>query len=724
MKRTGPIISGLAIALALFCQTALAQTTEFTYQGRLLSGGLPASGNHDFQFSLYDALTGGNQVGATVTLTDVMVDNGVFSVRIDFGNQFPGANRFLEIGVKESGAASFAVLAPRQSISSAPYSIKSLNSANATNATNAANLGGVKSDQFVVTGDSRLSDARVPLPGSASYIQNSTAQQASSSFNISGNGTTGGTLSGNVVRATTSFDILGNPILWNPGVGNTFAGIHAGTNTTGQNNSLLGFNAGGNNTIGNGNSFVGVNAGFSNTTGGGNSFLGTNAGFASTTGGGNSFFGTNAGDSNTTGSNNTLVGSASDLGSNGLTYASAIGANAIATSSDTIVLGKTAGTYSGISRPADAVLVPGNLILNGGLLTNNAASIGTTLTVSTDIAAGGALHVFGPGTVAGTLAVGGSMTTGGNVTTGGNLSANGSVAISKSLNVGTDISASGALQVNGPASMRQNLVVLNDLSTGGNLTSGGNIGVGPATPAARLTVSGTGGFTTPGSARFDLINTTNSPVGFSQLVTGNAVWQLLTTNSGDPKVSVSGQGLVGIGGPPRLDSRLFVNGSTYVDGQISVTSLGSGGTTSLCWNGLLISTCSSSIRYKSNINSFNSGLNLIKRLHPITFNWKSNNASDLGLVAEDVAAVEPLLVTHNSTGEIEGVKYDRVGVVLVNAVQEQQLQIESQQKQIDEQKEMIKRQQSELVVLKLLVCSQNPAADLCRAKNQHPEAPK
>jgi hypothetical protein len=44
---------------------------------------------------------------------------------------------------------------------------------------------------------------------------------------------------------------------------------------------------------------------------------------------------------------------------------------------------------------------------------------------------------------------------------------------------------------------------------------------------------------------------------------------------------------------------------------------------------------------------------------------------DLGLVAEEVAKIEPLLVTHNADGEVEGVKYDRLSVVLLNAVKEQ-----------------------------------------------------
>jgi peptidoglycan hydrolase CwlO-like protein len=97
---------------------------------------------------------------------------------------------------------------------------------------------------------------------------------------------------------------------------------------------------------------------------------------------------------------------------------------------------------------------------------------------------------------------------------------------------------------------------------------------------------------------------------------------------------------------------------------------------------------------------------------------------DFGLVAEEVAEIEPLLVTRNDKDQIEGVKYDRVGVVLINAVNEQQQQIESQQKKLEAQQkrlehqtQTIRGQQAELAALKTLICSQNPKAQLCRTKN-------
>ncbi len=151
------------------------------------------------------------------------------------------------------------------------------------------------------------------------------------------------------------------------------------------------------------------------------------------------------------------------------------------------------------------------------------------------------------------------------------------------------------------------------------------------------------------------------------------------------------------------------------NGSFAINTMGVAGFSQLCRNGFNeISNCSSSIRYKSNVTFFTSGLDLIKQLRPVSFNWTQNDLFDFGLVAEEVAEVEPLLATYNNKGEVEGVKYDRVGVVLVNAVNEQQTQIESQQKQISEQTEIIKHQQTQLEALKTLVCSQNPTAEICQ----------
>ncbi|MBN2149619.1 MAG: tail fiber domain-containing protein [Anaerolineales bacterium] len=111
-------------------------------------------------------------------------------------------------------------------------------------------------------------------------------------------------------------------------------------------------------------------------------------------------------------------------------------------------------------------------------------------------------------------------------------------------------------------------------------------------------------------------------------------------------------------------------------GVVYFGGVGTAGGTALCRNSSgQIAYCSSSARYKTNIAPLAMGLEVIAKLRPVTFDWKETGEADLGLVAEEVYEISPLLTTLNDEGQIEGVKYEQVSVVLVNAVQEQQAQI-------------------------------------------------
>src|SRR5712675_2272996 len=103
--------------------TAHAQGTAFTYQGRLTSGTNTADGSYDLTFALFNASSGAGQMGATVTNPATFVSNGLFTVTLDFGANFPGANRWLEIAVRTNGTGAFSTLTPRQPVTAAPYAI-------------------------------------------------------------------------------------------------------------------------------------------------------------------------------------------------------------------------------------------------------------------------------------------------------------------------------------------------------------------------------------------------------------------------------------------------------------------------------------------------------------------------------------------------------------------------------------------------------------------------
>ena len=119
-----PVALALTVAFSFIASVAsFAQGTAFTYQGRLLDGTSPANGTYDLRFILYDNNAGGSQQGPLLTNTSTSISNGLFTVSLDFGAQFPGAARWLEIAVRTNGAVSFTTLSSRQSLTPTPYAI-------------------------------------------------------------------------------------------------------------------------------------------------------------------------------------------------------------------------------------------------------------------------------------------------------------------------------------------------------------------------------------------------------------------------------------------------------------------------------------------------------------------------------------------------------------------------------------------------------------------------
>jgi hypothetical protein len=123
--------AALACVMALG-GSALAQGTgtAFSYQGVLTDAGVPVNGACDCEFRLFDALTGGGQIGPTNTLDGAggnppppTLSNGLLMVKVDFGpGAFTGAERYLEIGVRcPAGVGSYQPLTPRQPICPTPY---------------------------------------------------------------------------------------------------------------------------------------------------------------------------------------------------------------------------------------------------------------------------------------------------------------------------------------------------------------------------------------------------------------------------------------------------------------------------------------------------------------------------------------------------------------------------------------------------------------------------
>ncbi len=103
----------------------------FTYQGQLKALGRPVDGLIDIQLSLWTTARGGDQLGTTLTLFDTAINNGLFSVPVNFpAALFDGDNRFLEVAVRSPAwdgvgvEPVYTTLSPRQLVTYAPQSLQ------------------------------------------------------------------------------------------------------------------------------------------------------------------------------------------------------------------------------------------------------------------------------------------------------------------------------------------------------------------------------------------------------------------------------------------------------------------------------------------------------------------------------------------------------------------------------------------------------------------------
>jgi hypothetical protein len=252
-------------------------------------------------------------------------------------------------------------------------------------------------------------------------------------------------------------------------------------------------------------------------------------------------------------------------------------------------------------------------------------------------------------------------------------------------------------------------LVLGSINGVNGATADARVGIGTTTPQAPLEIAsdnagadlvvrtsgnapefvgrrsaGTLGVPAPVSAGIDLLSARGEGYdgqafgrGAGILITAAESWSptgrgsrldFLAVQNGTPgqffAMRVDHNGEVGIN---TIDpqARLHVNGTARVD------VLGTAGATPLCRNASNeLATCSSSLRYKDRVEAFTSGLVLLDRLRPISFTWKAGGTPDVGFGAEDIAAIDRRLAVFNEDGTVEGVKYDRLTTVLVNAVKE------------------------------------------------------
>lgn len=116
---------GIVSAMLALSTSALAVSTPFTFQGSLEDAGVPANGSYDLQFVVKN--TTGSALSSPITLEDVAVVGGVFTVSLDFGDfYFSGVDRRLSLSVRPGASSgAFVALSPDLPINATPYALTS-----------------------------------------------------------------------------------------------------------------------------------------------------------------------------------------------------------------------------------------------------------------------------------------------------------------------------------------------------------------------------------------------------------------------------------------------------------------------------------------------------------------------------------------------------------------------------------------------------------------------
>jgi len=114
-----------------------------------------------------------------------------------------------------------------------------------------------------------------------------------------------------------------------------------------------------------------------------------------------------------------------------------------------------------------------------------------------------------------------------------------------------------------------------------------------------------------------------------------------------------------------------------------------------------LGTVMSSERFKTAIEPMGSNTEKLGQLRPVTFHLKTDpkGALQYGLIAEEVAEVYPELVIRDEKGRIDGVRYDELGPMLLNEVQQQAAEIRELKEQQAQQLRDMQQMRVELVKL-------------------------
>jgi hypothetical protein len=207
-----------------------------------------------------------------------------------------------------------------------------------------------------------------------------------------------------------------------------------------------------------------------------------------------------------------------------------------------------------------------------------------------------------------------------------------------------------------------------------------------------LSSNTTGGDNTAIGSVALLHNTTGS----FNIALGAAAGFSLTT--GNSNIDIGNAGVAGESNTIRIGS---TQTRAFIAGILGNGPFGCDVTIDAVTGQLGVGACISSERFKKDIDSMNKASEAIFSLKPVTFHYKNDktNIPQFGLIAEEVAKVNPALIAVDKEGKPYSVRYQQIDAMLLNEFLKEHRRNEMQESRMQAQEATIGQQQKQIEAL-------------------------
>jgi hypothetical protein len=221
-------------------------------------------------------------------------------------------------------------------------------------------------------------------------------------------------------------------------------------------------------------------------------------------------------------------------------------------------------------------------------------------------------------------------------------------------------------------------------TTGSNNTASGNQALALNTTGSNNAASG------DGALYYNSTGSNNTGLGYGASPDSNSINLNYATAIGAGAVVSQSNSLV-LGGPLGTPALVKVGIGTATPANVFTIAQGAGAAVADGWS------VYSSRRWKTNIHTLDGALGKVEQLRGVSYELKANGKHEMGVIAEEVGAVVPEVVTWDKNGkDAQSVDYSRLTALLIEATKEQQALIQQQQEQITQLMSQMKTVQASL----------------------------